>query len=265
MGLAFAPSALYPYYVHHARVWGISALDDQSIAGLIMAVEQSIVMGIALVVLFVRALDGVRARAAAPRALRTERPERRAPQRARAQALRGCRGGRRSRRSGSTPAAISVPGKTMLSRSCAPSPMLAPSPSTTGPIRRTPAPIAHVAPDPRRALDLGVLAQRAAAGDGHARARPPRPRSRRRSSPRSASKVPWRSSPSEPTSFQYSRTSWMWNGHVVLEQRREDVLRPVDERALGEVVEDLRARTRRCRSCRGPRAPPRAPASPGSR
>jgi cytochrome c oxidase assembly factor CtaG len=56
MGLAFAPSALYPYYVHHARVWGISALEDQGIAGLIMAVEQSIVMGIALVVLFMRML-----------------------------------------------------------------------------------------------------------------------------------------------------------------------------------------------------------------
>jgi putative membrane protein len=56
MGLAFAPFALYPYYVHHARVWGISARDDQSIAGLIMAVEQSLVMGVALVVLFVRAL-----------------------------------------------------------------------------------------------------------------------------------------------------------------------------------------------------------------
>jgi putative membrane protein len=56
MGLAFAPSALYPYYVHLARVWGISAGVDQSIAGLIMAVEQSLVMGIALVVLFVRAL-----------------------------------------------------------------------------------------------------------------------------------------------------------------------------------------------------------------
>jgi putative membrane protein len=56
MGLAFAPSALYPYYVHHARVWGISATDDQSIAGLIMAVEQSLVMGAALVALFVRAL-----------------------------------------------------------------------------------------------------------------------------------------------------------------------------------------------------------------
>jgi cytochrome c oxidase assembly factor CtaG len=57
MGLAFAPSALYPYYVHHARVWGISASDDQSIAGLIMAVEQSLVMGVALVTLFVRALS----------------------------------------------------------------------------------------------------------------------------------------------------------------------------------------------------------------
>jgi putative membrane protein len=56
MGLAFAPSALYAYYEHHARVWGISALDDQAMAGLIMAVEQSIVMGTALVVLFVRAL-----------------------------------------------------------------------------------------------------------------------------------------------------------------------------------------------------------------
>ncbi len=57
MGLAFAPSALYPYYVHHARVWGISAISDQSIAGLVMAVEQSMVMGVALVTLFMRALS----------------------------------------------------------------------------------------------------------------------------------------------------------------------------------------------------------------
>jgi len=57
MGLAFAPAALYPYYVHHARVWGISAVDDQSIAGLIMAVEQSLVMGVALVVVFIGALS----------------------------------------------------------------------------------------------------------------------------------------------------------------------------------------------------------------
>jgi len=57
MGLAFAPSALYPYYVHHARVWSLSAHTDQSIAGLIMAVEQSLVMGVALVWLFMRALS----------------------------------------------------------------------------------------------------------------------------------------------------------------------------------------------------------------
>jgi cytochrome c oxidase assembly factor CtaG len=56
MGLAFAPAALYPYYVHHARVWSVSAGSDQAIAGLIMAVEQSIVMGIALAVLFMRML-----------------------------------------------------------------------------------------------------------------------------------------------------------------------------------------------------------------
>jgi len=56
MGLAFAPSTLYPYYEHHARVWGISAASDQAIAGISMAVEQSIVMGIAIVVLFIRAL-----------------------------------------------------------------------------------------------------------------------------------------------------------------------------------------------------------------
>jgi cytochrome c oxidase assembly factor CtaG len=57
MGLAFAPRALYPYYVHHARVWGLSATSDQAVAGLVMAVEQSLVMGTALVVLFIAALS----------------------------------------------------------------------------------------------------------------------------------------------------------------------------------------------------------------
>jgi putative membrane protein len=56
MGLAFAPSALYPFYEHHAAIWGLNARDDQSVAGLIMALEQSIVMGIAIAWLFVRAL-----------------------------------------------------------------------------------------------------------------------------------------------------------------------------------------------------------------
>ncbi|HXB15445.1 MAG TPA: cytochrome c oxidase assembly protein [Solirubrobacteraceae bacterium] len=56
MGLAFAPVALYPYYEHVPQIWGLSALDDQGVAGLIMAVEQSLVMGVAIVVLFIRAL-----------------------------------------------------------------------------------------------------------------------------------------------------------------------------------------------------------------
>ncbi len=57
MGLAFAPSALYPFYEHHARIWGLSARDDQGIAGLIMALEQSLVMGVAIAWLFMRALS----------------------------------------------------------------------------------------------------------------------------------------------------------------------------------------------------------------
>jgi cytochrome c oxidase assembly factor CtaG len=56
MGLAFAPSALYPYYIHHAHYWSLSAHDDQALAGLIMALEQSLVMGLALAILFMRML-----------------------------------------------------------------------------------------------------------------------------------------------------------------------------------------------------------------
>jgi putative membrane protein len=57
VGLAFAPSALYPFYEHRPRYWGLSAVDDQSLAGLLMALEQSIVMGIALVVLFFQMIN----------------------------------------------------------------------------------------------------------------------------------------------------------------------------------------------------------------
>jgi cytochrome c oxidase assembly factor CtaG len=56
MAIAFAPAALYQAYEHTGRVWGLSPLDDQGVAGLIMAVEQSLVMGVAIVVLFVRML-----------------------------------------------------------------------------------------------------------------------------------------------------------------------------------------------------------------
>jgi len=56
IGLAFAPDALYDFYESQPGYWGLSPETDQSVGGLIMAVEQSIVMGIALTYLFVRAL-----------------------------------------------------------------------------------------------------------------------------------------------------------------------------------------------------------------
>jgi putative membrane protein len=54
--LTFAPSSIYSFYEHRPQVWGLHPSDDQALAGAIMAIEQSIVMGIALAYLFVRAL-----------------------------------------------------------------------------------------------------------------------------------------------------------------------------------------------------------------
>lgn len=54
--LTFAPSALYTFYEHGPRVWGLTHSSDQALAGAIMAIEQSLVMGVALTYLFVRAL-----------------------------------------------------------------------------------------------------------------------------------------------------------------------------------------------------------------
>jgi putative membrane protein len=55
--LTFAPTSIYDFYNNRPEVWGIHASDDQALAGAIMAIEQSIVMGIALAYLFVRALN----------------------------------------------------------------------------------------------------------------------------------------------------------------------------------------------------------------
>jgi cytochrome c oxidase assembly factor CtaG len=55
--LAFSPSLLYGTYDHPGTRWGLTALDDQRVAGLIMALEQSVVMGIALAWLFARMLS----------------------------------------------------------------------------------------------------------------------------------------------------------------------------------------------------------------
>jgi putative membrane protein len=55
--LAFSPELLYDGYPSTGTRLGLSPLDDLHVAGLIMALEQSIVMGIALVYLFVRMLS----------------------------------------------------------------------------------------------------------------------------------------------------------------------------------------------------------------
>jgi putative membrane protein len=54
--LAFAPEVLYDGYARQGELWGLTALEDQQAAGALMGVEQSITMGIALAVLFVRML-----------------------------------------------------------------------------------------------------------------------------------------------------------------------------------------------------------------
>jgi putative membrane protein len=57
IGITFAPDALYAFYEHQEPIWGLDASTDQAVAGAIMALEQSIIMGIALAWLFVRALE----------------------------------------------------------------------------------------------------------------------------------------------------------------------------------------------------------------
>ena len=54
--LAFAPSMLYSFYDNGGTRFGLSPLDDQHVAGLTMALEQSLVMGVALAYLFFRML-----------------------------------------------------------------------------------------------------------------------------------------------------------------------------------------------------------------
>lgn len=57
IGLTFAPAALYAFYKGQPSIWGLDPSTDQAAAGAIMALEQSIIMGIALAWLFVRALE----------------------------------------------------------------------------------------------------------------------------------------------------------------------------------------------------------------
>jgi putative membrane protein len=54
--LVLAPGTLYSFYSRQGGYWGISPHTDQELAGGIMALEQSLVMGIALTVIFIRML-----------------------------------------------------------------------------------------------------------------------------------------------------------------------------------------------------------------
>nr|MDQ6915876.1 cytochrome c oxidase assembly protein [Actinomycetota bacterium] len=54
--LTFSPDALYAFYQHRPRYWGMSAVTDQNVGGAVMAIQQSLVMGTAMVVLLLRQL-----------------------------------------------------------------------------------------------------------------------------------------------------------------------------------------------------------------
>jgi putative membrane protein len=56
IALTFAPNAVFSYYKSQPHWWGLTPDGDQALAGAVMALEQAIVMGIALVVLFTRML-----------------------------------------------------------------------------------------------------------------------------------------------------------------------------------------------------------------
>ena len=55
--LAFTTRSVYPFYAGRPHYWGLSPVEDQNMAGLEMALEQSIVMGIALVYLIYKMFD----------------------------------------------------------------------------------------------------------------------------------------------------------------------------------------------------------------
>jgi putative membrane protein len=55
--LVFAPHAIYPWYEDHPLYWGLSVRADQSMAGAVMALEQSVIMATALVYIIFRMLS----------------------------------------------------------------------------------------------------------------------------------------------------------------------------------------------------------------
>lgn len=57
IALAFLPRVIYGFYAHKPDYWGLTPIEDQSMAGLVMALEQSLVMGVAFVYLIYKFFD----------------------------------------------------------------------------------------------------------------------------------------------------------------------------------------------------------------
>jgi putative membrane protein len=55
--LAWSSAAHYPWYEDAPRIWGLSAVEDQNVAGVIMMVEQSLTLVLVMVWVFVRMLS----------------------------------------------------------------------------------------------------------------------------------------------------------------------------------------------------------------
>jgi putative membrane protein len=55
--LAWSSTAFYPFYEHAPRIWGLTAVEDQNVAGVIMMVEQSLTLVLVMVWVFVRMLS----------------------------------------------------------------------------------------------------------------------------------------------------------------------------------------------------------------
>jgi putative membrane protein len=56
IALTWSTTVFYPYYEGVPRIWGLSAIEDQNVGGVIMMVEQSLTFGLVLFALFVRML-----------------------------------------------------------------------------------------------------------------------------------------------------------------------------------------------------------------
>jgi cytochrome c oxidase assembly factor CtaG len=54
--LAWSPTAHYPFYEDAPRIWGLTAVEDQNVAGVIMMVEQSMTLVLVMVWVFIRML-----------------------------------------------------------------------------------------------------------------------------------------------------------------------------------------------------------------